>query len=236
MYATCGLKCTECGIGNCGVSDLPVEELERLSGMKRTLTFKKGETIFHMGDTANHFYSISSGSVQLFRSSPYREQSFGIISSGDWMGFRDALAGEGYQHNARALCNTSVCKFERSVLIELMAKYPSFAASIAQELAHGWSESENQSYNLGARKVVERMADFLLKMKEHDCPATMDSEEAPEIEFPLTREVVATLMGTTTESVIRTLSDFKSRGWIKMKKGKIAFTDESELSRLVMES
>jgi CRP/FNR family transcriptional regulator len=60
--------------------------------------------------------------------------------------------------------------------------------------------------------------------------------ESHDFDFPLTRETLASLMGTTTESVIRTLSDFRSRGWIDYHDGKISLSNERELEKLVVES
>ena len=111
-----------------------------------------------------------------------------------------------------------------------MEKYPDFSSSIIRDLAGGWVASERQSYNLGVRKNMERLADFLLSL--HSDAGNPETE----IEFPLTRETLATLIGTTTESVIRTLSDFRARGWIEYTSGKIRLRNIGELRRLVIES
>ena len=237
MYAVKGSKCSECSLAaGCSVGRLPEAAHAELDEEKRTLVYEKGETIFHMGDDANYFYSVRSGSVQVFRNSPYREQSFSIVGEGDWLGHRDALNGSAYRHSARVLKKASICKLPRRLLLEWMDSHPSFAMSVARELAGAWSESENQSYNLGARRIMERLADFLLNLKQDESAPLAGEEGAESAELPMTREVVATLMGTSTESVIRALSDFRSRGWIDTRKGKIVFTNKSELARLVAES
>ena len=233
MYSVKGSKCSECSLSvDCSVGRLPEDAHTELDDEKRTLVYEKGESIFHMGDDANYFYSVRSGSVQVFRNSPHREQSFSIVREGGWLGHRDALYGSTYCHGARVLKKATVCKFPRRLLLEWMDSHPTFTISVARELAGAWAESENQSYNLGARRIMERLADFLLNLRQEEL--TADGEEAAEL--PMTREVMATLMGTSTESVIRALSDFRARGWIDTRKGKIVFTNKSELARLVAES
>ncbi|MCB1172740.1 MAG: Crp/Fnr family transcriptional regulator [Leptospiraceae bacterium] len=209
------------------------DSVEVLSQKKRTLTFSRGETVFHLGDSAGFFYCINDGKVQLYRSSPYREQSFAILGKGDWLGHRDVIAGGEYRHNARCLTKTTVCKFPADELLNHMEKSPRFASQVAHNLAHSWIESEHQSYNLGARKVMERLADFLLSLQGENNGIDAANQE---IDLNLTREMLATLMGTTTESVIRTLSDFKARGWIKMDKGRVCFINAKELGKLVEEA
>ncbi|MCB1306989.1 MAG: Crp/Fnr family transcriptional regulator [Leptospiraceae bacterium] len=232
MYESSNSSCTRCkSRSECSFRALSDEQIEQMESEKRTLTFARGETIFHLGDDSAHFFCVKSGNVQLYRSSPYREQSFSIAAQGDWIGFRDALNETNYQHNARCLNEATVCKFNRTRIAEWMDEYPEFARAIACDLATQWTAAENQTYNLGSRKIMERLADFLLQLKR-----TSPVNENQEVEFNYTRELLATLLGTTTESVIRTLSDFKSRGWINMSRGKIQFLDDSELARLVAES
>lgn len=233
--------CTSCQARSlCSFENLPVELLEQLTDSKRTYTFSRGETIFQFGDEATHFYCVRSGRLQVYRSSPCREQSFQIAGPGDWVGHRDSLGGGTYRQGVRCLTEATVCKINRRVLETCMQAYPDFARSLVENLARGWIESEHQSYNLGSRKIMERLADYLLNLKARISDNRGEGEAVngtpTEVEFLMTREMLATLLGTTTESVIRTLSDFKARGWIDLSRGKVVLINEKELARLVAES
>lgn len=245
------IHCYDCPIYKDSIlHTIPYKEIERINSIKTTITYEKGEHIFSAGDRSEFFHCMMKGSVQLFRKNQSsREQSFAIIGPGASIGYRDALAGIPYQHNARCLNQTSACQIPSDILHDIINIYPAFTNSIIKEISNGWIESERQSYNLGARKTVERLADFLLGLKsDYDGRIAMAEEsdksedqrdgrdEVVEIDFPLTRETVATLIGTTTESVIRTLSDFKARGWIEFHNGKIRIINDKELVRLVDES
>ncbi len=230
MYSTSNLDCLQCSKRKvCCFRELDDEAMESLTDEKRTLIYARGETIFHLEDPAQYFYCIESGRVQLFRSSPNRDQSFTIKTPGAWIGFRDAISNGSYRHSARVLEETIVCRYNRDLLDRFIETRPAFARSLTRELAEGWTRAEHQTYNLGARRVTERLADFLLELEQN-------SGDKEEIAMPLTREVLATLLGTTTETVIRTLSDFKSRGWIDMRKGRVTLKERGHLARLVAES
>lgn len=242
MYAKKGIACQECSLKDaCAFRGLSPESMEEIESHKITRAYARGETIFHQGDESSYFYCISSGSVQIFRNSPYREQSFAIVGEGDWLGFRDALTAEVYQHNARVLKAATVCRVPREKLQEILEHDPGFARELSIELAAGWRASEMQSYNLGARNIMERLADFLLGLRNQSDTrvpnlASKSDADFPEADLPLTREIIATLLGSSTESIIRALSDFKARGWIDTKKGKVVFRDEPALERILVES
>ena len=232
MFEKCGGGCEQCTV----VHKTPFHQLEgsmleRASDTGRTLTFARGESIFHFDDDAHHFFCVQSGRVQLFRSNPQREQSFAIVGASQWVGFRDALLRAPYRHSARCLTETTVCKFHRSLIDELMRGSAGFAAEMARLMADEWAQSEHQSYNLGSRRVMERLADFLIGSTD-----TPMSVRETEVELPVTRETLATLLGTTTESVIRALSDLQARGWIKLNRRHVSLLRLEELQRLVVES
>ncbi len=233
MFSICGQSCKNCQVKNRSIFQVfdggcP----EKFESQKMSFTFEKGETIFHNGDPSEYVYCICSGMVQLFRSSQMRDQSFAIVTDGAAIGYRDVLARVPYQHNARAMTRTVVCKIKREEFFTMMGKNPVFMSRVISELAGGWQESEKQTYNLGARKTVERLADFLINLKNGH--PELSKEES--VDFPYTRETVATLLGTTTESVIRALSDFKSRGYVDFVEGKLLLKNEPALMKIVLES
>lgn len=269
MYQTKGISCSDCRAApGCRMHYLPAEALAGIADQRRTLHFQRGETLFHQDDQSAYFYGIQSGRVQLFRAGPSKEMSFLMAGAGQWLGHRDALLGSGYAHGARALEDTVVCKFEAETLGGLLENNPKFAAAVTKDLAAGWARAEDQSYNLGARRISERLAHFLLNLeaggvtagavaarfqkppathlrlagKRQDDSVSVDDggfdcePMAPEVRMDLTRELVGSLLGTTTESVIRTLSDFRDRGWISLGKGKVTLTKRDELEKLVTES
>ncbi len=213
---------------------LPVEARAGLRQRMQVIRLRRGDQLFEIGDAADHFYCIRAGRLQVFRPGRGREQSFKIASGGDGVGHREVLQGGAYLHSVRALSDVTVCRLHREDLESLLAEHPAFARRLLSSVAADWADSEEQTYNMGTRKITERLADYLLKLHQPARPAA-DASPAPgtEVDFFLTREMLATLLGTTTESVIRALSDFKSRGWIDLQRSKVTLKNEEELQRLV---
>ena len=237
MFAIHNISCLECDTFQSGnFHSVPYKGIEKLDGCKKIFKYKKSELLFAIGETSQHFFCVSSGEIQLFRTGNQKEHSFAIVGPGAWLGHRDVIAGTPFQHSARCISHEcKVCKIDKDVIKDFINKYPSFMSVVMKELAQGWIMTENQSYNLGTRKTAERLADFLLGLiDDNRNTEASNKEEFMEIEFPLTRETVASLIGTTTESVIRTLSDFKGRGWIDFEKGSsIKILKENELRHVL---
>lgn len=242
-------KCDICeGASECAFHVLPAEARARLAERMEIVHLRRGEQLFQIGQAAEHFYCIRSGRLQVFRPGRGREQSFKIAGDCDWVGHREILQGGPYRHSVRALSEATVCRLHREDLETLLAEYPEFARRLLGLVAADWANSEEQTYNMGTRKITERLADYLLKLHERPRQmhpvANQSGQPAPtriapamgtEVDFYLTREMLATLLGTTTESVIRALSDFKSRGWIDLQRSKVTLKNEQELQRLVAE-
>jgi len=199
--------------------------------------FKKGSYIFQRSESSSNLYCVQSGRVQLFRAGTLREQTFSVAEKGSWVGCRDVISSRTYQHDARCLNTTVACRIEKKTILNLLEteKNLDFVKGLVQNMATGWCDAEYMSYNLGTRKVMERLADFLLKVNENGNSGG-DSETneniSRELDFPFTREIVATIIGTTTESVIRTFSDFKSRGWIDFTRGKLKLNNISAIKNI----
>jgi CRP/FNR family transcriptional regulator len=92
-------------------------------------------------------------------------------------------------------------------------------------MAKSWRDSENQIYSLGTKQIHSKLAEFLITFhKSNDC--------STEVTLSVTREIIASIIGTTTESVIRSLSDFKARDWIDIDKNKIIFKNIDALQSI----
>lgn len=217
-----------------GYSSFSEAMMENLQESKCQLEFDRNEFLFCKGDPAEYIYFIQSGFIQLFRSSAdQKEHSIIILGAGEWLGYRDALSGAYYQHDARSLRKTTVYRYASSEFSKAMKENLSFAYLLIQEMIKGWTESEEKIYTLNGKRIYERLAEFLLKLEKQTPEAKKEHSKRIELDIPITRQVLASLLGTTKESVIRTLSDFKSRGWIEIEKDKIFLLNKEPLMRLV---
>lgn len=231
MFRSCQEDCAECGLySSSPLEAVPRPIFEALSNRRSTVNFKKGEALFLEGDPAHFIFCIQSGEVQNYRASQSREHSFGIYGPGTWIGYRCALLGIPHSHNARCLTAVRACRIESSIMTKLMDQFPGFARRLAEDLARGWEQADESTFNLGTRNIRERLADYILAVAEDA------GGQLTELSFPLTRETLASLLGATTESVIRALSDFRTRGWVELHHAHLTIKDKGALQRLVSEA
>ncbi|MCX7999214.1 MAG: Crp/Fnr family transcriptional regulator [Leptospiraceae bacterium] len=204
---------------------LDKKELQQVNQNKDFSIFKKGAFLFKYGEKADKFYCIQSGLVRSFRtSSSGREQTFLIHGAGDWVGCRDLLVSEIYNHSAICMNDVEVCTVEKETFNKILEN-SSFQAELLKQMAKSWKESENQIFSLGTKQIHSKLAEFLISMNQ-------SNGNTNEVTLSVTREIIASIIGTTTESVIRALSDFKARDWIDIDKNKIIFKNLKALSSI----
>jgi len=199
--------------------------LDKISSEKEGMAMKKGTILFKAGDPANTFYCIKSGLVRSYRlSGQGKEQTFRIKTTGDWVGCRDVILSDIYYYAAVCMNDVQACAFPKSVFNELNTD-PIFQHELLVQMAKFWRDSENQIYSLGTKQIHSKLAEFLITFyKTNNCQE--------EVTLTVTREIIASIIGTTTESVIRSLSDFKAREWIDIDKNKIIFKNVNAIQSI----
>lgn len=199
--------------------------LNQISSEKEGMVIKKGTILFKAGDPADSFYCIKSGLVRTYRMSGHgKEQTFQIKTTGDWAGCRDVILSDTYYYTAVCMNDVQACSFPKSVIQDLNSN-PVFQHELLVQMAKSWRDSENQIYSLGTKQIHSKLAEFLITFyKSNDCHE--------EVTLSVTREIIASIIGTTTESVIRSLSDFKAREWIDIDKNKIVFKNVTALQSI----
>lgn len=204
---------------------LDKKEISHINENKSFSLFKKGAFLFKYGEKANKFYCIQSGLVRSYRtSSSGREQTFLIHGKGDWVGCRDVLVSEIYNHSAICMNDVEVCSISKETLNKILEN-SNFTSELLKQMAKSWKDSENQIFSLGTKQIHSKLAEFLININQN-------TGNTNEITLSITREIIASIIGTTTESVIRALSDFKARDWIDIDKNKIIFKNLRALSSI----
>lgn len=200
-------------------------EINRLNNAKSFSSFKKGAFLFKYGEKADKFYCIQSGLVRSYRtSSSGREQTFLIHGVGDWVGCRDLLVSESYNHFAICMNEVEACLVDKDTLFSILEN-SKFKLELLRQMAKSWKDSENQIFSLGTKQIHSKLAEFLIHINH-------THGNSNEVTLSITREIIASIIGTTTESVIRALSDFKARDWIDIDKNRIIFKNLKALSSI----
>jgi CRP/FNR family transcriptional regulator len=222
--------CENCSCRLDGVfKQLRSEEIALLQNNKRCKHYAKGESIFREGTRSNGLYCISSGKVKIFKTGDEgRDYIVRLAGAGDIIGYRALISDEPYYASAVAFEPTSVCLVPTSDFNSFVSGNPGFLKSLMQQLSHDLRVAEERMLHLAQKSVRERLADTLLLLVS--MYGTRGSDHQLSVE--LTRDDIASLVGTATETTIRLLSDLKSEGIIATNGKKIMILNEKALKAI----
>ena len=202
-----------------------VLNLQDLCKDKKVKTLKKKGELFMEGDTPQYVYFVKSGSIKVFKSHPDgKELITQLYYANDFFGFEPVLEDIHYQESAVALQDSEVVAIPRHDFFMLIQSDPDVSSGFISMLCRKVAEKEKQLINLAYNSVRQRTAEALLnvaKLKDdHD-------------QIRISRDDLAKMVGTASESVIRVLSDFKDEGLIDIEGGRIRIRHADKLEKVV---
>ena len=202
-----------------------VLDLSDLCRDKKTKVLKKKTELFAEGDSPLHVFFVRSGNIKTFKAHPDgKELITNLYKAGDFFGFESLLENTPYQESAVALEDSEVVMILKSDFLVLLHQHSDVSASFIALLCKKVSEKEKQLLHLAYNSVRQRTAEALLKVAQlHDATERIN----------MSREDLAKMVGTASESVIRVLSDFKEEGLIEIESGKIKVTQPGKLQKVV---
>lgn len=195
---------------------LEEKQMDEIMETTQSVSYKKGEIIYHAGDPSDSLYIVNTGKIRIYRlSESGKEQLVRILKPGDFTGELALFKETVHESYAEAMVGAKVCMIKRSDLQEFLLKYPSISLRILTEFSNRLEQSEKQTTRFATEKVETRIAQFLVECVE-------DGAEAPhEIQLPMSKKDLASYLGTAPETLSRKLSDFEVQGIIKQKPHKI---------------
>jgi CRP-like cAMP-binding protein len=193
------------------------------------IDYKKKQVIYAEGQHPNKLYYIQAGKVKIFKTSDTgKELITGLLSAGDFFGHIPLIENVVYEEFAETLEESSIRVIPRKEFEELLTTNQEIALKVIKLLANNIAEKEHQLVALAYHSLRKRVADSLLTLKKKY------AKEGNELfSMSISREDLANIAGTATESLIRTLSDFKNEKLVKIKDGKIFLVDERKLQNLI---
>jgi len=200
-------------------------ELKKVIQERKVRHFKKSQVLYYDGDKGNGLYIVLSGRIKTVKlAEDGRELMTGIFGDDQYLGVQALLSGEPYSDTATALEDSALCIIPKDQLDELLNLYPDLARQFIRLLASDVREKEEQLLQMAYHSVRKRMAETIVKL------AT--SRAGGSDSFKISREDLAAMAGIATETVSRTLSDFKEEGLIDKKGGTISVLNLSKLERM----
>lgn len=187
-----------------GLSEAELAEVHRLF---RTYGYQPGDTIYSAGDRAERLFVVAHGKVKLLRhTASGQDVLLGILGADEMFGSLAALGDAEYPDEAEAHTSTCVLGIGARDFQSLLERYPAVALAVLTILAERLKESHETISQLSAMPVESRVAAALLKLAEK---LGTPHEGGSLIQAPLSREDLAALTGSTTESVSRVMSKLR---------------------------
>lgn len=198
--------------------DLSPEALEIVNQNKVIQHYKKGQFIFHSGNFSKGIYCINSGIVKVEAES---ENGNGhileVVQGGEFVGYRSLFAEEPYKASAIAHEDTTVCFIPKSALFEIIKKFPEVAIRMLSKVSKEFRTTQRRMCSQTDKSAYERVAEAVLFFKEK-----FNDQK-------WTRKEIAEWAGTTPETVMRTLANFESDGFIEQAGRQIKILDRKKL-------
>lgn len=196
---------------------------------RNTNKYKRKQVIYAEGNHPNRLYYITKGKVKVYQTNEDgKELVTELFNSGDFLGHIALLEESVYKDTAVALEDTEVAVIPKEDFDELISKNTAVAKKFIQLLAKNVAAKEKQLLGLAYNSLRKKVADALLMVKEKYA-----EKEDDQFTINVNRENLAHIAGTATESMIRTLADFKTEKIIDFIDGKIVIINEKKLKNLL---
>ncbi len=194
-------------------ASLAPEGLLEINSLIQSEEYAKGELLFHQGDTGTHLYIVRSGRVKLYNiSGDGRQQILRILEQGEFFG-ELALFQDTHQYCfAEAMEFSQVCLLRQVDFQDLLRRKPSVALALLQAMSGRLSQAERFISDLTLKTVEERLVSWLL-MKAQTGITVGDQIT---VILDLSREELASLLGTTIETVSRRLNSLQGQGFLTL--------------------
>jgi CRP-like cAMP-binding protein len=222
-------KCEQCIVRELSsLKALNKGELLRLAECKTSRTIKKGEPIFEEGDVVNGIYCITSGICKMSKlSANGKDQIVKLIKAGELLGQRSMISDEPANLSAVALEDMEVCFIPKGEVLNFFDTNNQFSMNLMKTICGDLKETSDHLVSISQKTVKERLAETLIYLQD-----TFGKNEDGSLHIQLSREELAGMIGTATESCIRLLSDFNKLGLIELNGKKIILKDISKLKRI----
>ena len=224
-------NCNSCIIKELNsLNKLNPKELREITDQKKTLSFKKGETIFEEGTKLKGIFCLRNGKCKVTKLAPNgNEQIVRFIQKGEMIGHRSIISDTAAHLTVTALEDMEACYIPKSIINKSFSENKDFTYDITKSICSDLDNANLSIANLAQKSVKERLADSLLFFLK-----TFGEDSDGFLNIKLSREEIANSIGTATESSIRILSGFKKEGIIEIKGKRIKILNKEALEHISM--
>lgn len=207
---------------------LSKDELISMAHCKVSKTVKKGDAIFEEGESVNGVFCVKEGVCKMTKLSPNgKYQIVKLAKKGELLGQRSLISDEPANLSAVALEDMEICFIPKSEVIQFFNKNNQFSMNVMKTICGDLKEADDLMVGMAQKSVKARLAFTLLNLEE-----TFGTNDDHSLKIQLSRDELASIIGTATESCIRLLSDFNKLEIISLKGKAIAILDKNKLKKL----
>lgn len=204
------------------------EEKQALIKEQRELSLSKGDIIIEEGHAPNGVFLVNEGAAKLYKVGfTGKEQIIRFLKKGDLIGYRSILSGESFGATVSALEDMKLSFMPERFFLKMLKNNAKMSFEMLTLVSAQLGDAADIITILAQKTVRERLAEVLLTLEEQ---LGMDDEGY--IRISLTREEMANLIGTATESAIRLISEFKNDDLIKVSGRKIKLLEREKITKL----
>lgn len=188
-----------------------LDELKSLSRSRPVTCYKKKEVIFHVGDEPHYVYFLAKGSIKCFKTNDEgKEFITHIYNTGDFFGHAPLFENKACSDSAVVLEESEIVKIPKDDFLALLNRNRDVSAKFIRLLSNQVEEQERQLVRMAYDTVRKRTAEALLQLHR------TGKASGKTISLRVSRDDLASMVGTATETVIRCLSEFKSDEMIEI--------------------
>ena len=204
-------------------------ELENLKYEKSSSYYKTGQLVFHEDSRAVGVYCLNSGKVKLFKvGNDGKEQIVRFVTPGELFGYSSIIGSRTYLLTAEAIENSIICFINGNTFSDLTDKYPEITKTLITTLGNMLNETEDRMISIAQKPVRERLAEALLTLCHKFHPEGCKDDNV----LNLSREDLANIVGSATETIIRLLSELREEKIISIEGRRIILKDVRKLKRI----
>ncbi|MDD3876632.1 MAG: Crp/Fnr family transcriptional regulator [Bacteroidales bacterium] len=225
------LNCDDCScFSKTFFPKLEKNDLFAFNEKKYCLKYKKGQAVFTQGTKPNGIYCLNKGKIKIFKTGNYgKEQITRFVVPGEILGIRSFFGERNYSSTAVALEDSQMCFISRTNFQAILDKYQNIFVEVIVQLSSMLDDANEKITSLAQKHVRERLAETLYNL---NFLFKFEGKENQNTEITLSRQDLANIVGTATETIIRLLSEFNKEKLISIKGRKITILNPEGLYRI----
>ena len=222
-------KCEQCIVRELSsLKALNKEELLRMAECKSSYEVKKGDPLFEEGEMLNGIYCVKDGVAKMSKlSANGKDQIVKLVKKGELLGQRSLISEEAANLSAVAIEDMQVCFIPKAEVLKFFNENNQFSLNMMKSVCSDLREADDHMVDMAQKTVKQRLAHTLLHLEKD-----FGTNEDGSLKIQLSREEIAGMIGTATESCIRLLSEFNKEGLIELSGKKIILVNKNMLQKM----